>query len=109
MKISKLIKKLKKVKDQLGNVEVAATSYCGTNTAHVHFNLNEMESSVEDYVNGNGEFCLSMEVSKSSKDRIIEGISDMKKRGYTYYRSQFVENKNKPEKGLSTCDWHSLW
>lgn len=111
MKIDKLIAILQRVRDKKGNIEVMGNSYCGTNSAHVQFEIEKMKKSfkVENWINGHNEFCLTVKLAEDSRQRQIEGIKDMESKGYTYYRSQFVEKGKRPHTGLSPCDWHGIW
>ena len=110
MKIDKLIKLLERVRDEKGNINVVGSSFCGTNDAHIIFDIKDnSKCSVNDLITGYGDLSLSMNVSEHSKQRIKEGVKDMETHGYTYYRSQYVEINQLPEPGLSPCEWHGLW
>lgn len=111
MEIDNLIKILKKVRRKRGNIEVGCGSYCGTNNAHVFFNMKEPSKPfiVDDHITGKGKLSLFIEVSDDTKEQKKQGIKDMERLGYTYYRSQFVKDGILPQSGLSPCEWHNLW
>jgi len=113
MRVADLIDILLKVQEEKGDdVRVKFNSFCGTNNAHISFNLNKIpleDFDVDYFINGYNEFCLSGSITDDSRNRITEGIESMKKLGYTYYRSQFVDKGKTPESGISPCNWHIPW
>ena len=111
MKISKLIKRLKKIEKDLGDVEVSAGAWCGTNNGYIHFDIrpDTFKGKSSQHLNGRGEVVIDISVSETTKEDILKGIKDMEKLGYTYYRSQFVLFGKYPTSGISPCEWHNLW
>lgn len=112
MKIDDLIAVLERVRSAKGNIEVNASSFCGTDESHVIFDIkppDRKKFSVKNHLNGYGEFCLSVELSKRTREEIAKGVADMKKRGYRYFLSQFVAEGESPREGLSPCEWHMPW
>ena len=112
MKIDDLIANLQRVRAAQGNVDVAVTSYCGTNGGHALFDIeppSRKKFAVKNYINGHGQFCLHVDLSATSRKKIVDGIADMQAKGYRYFRSQYVSLGHSPEEGLSNCEWHTVW
>jgi hypothetical protein len=112
MKIDDLIETLQRVRAKAGNVEVSITASCGTNSAFVLFDLappKRRKFDVRNHINGYGQFCLHAEISKQTRLDIAEGIEKMKKLGYRFLRSQYLQVGESPREGLSPCEWHNPW
>lgn len=112
MKIDDLIAILQRARKQVGNVDVSASSFCGTNDGHVLFELlptNRKNFCVSRLMNGYGQLCLSIKLSDKSRECIKNGVGDMKAQGYQYFRSQYVRHGQAPQEGLSPCEWHGVW
>jgi len=112
MKIDDLIATLQRVREASGNVDVAVTSFCGTNQGHVLFDIKPPKRpnfAVKKHINGHGQFCLSVEISQSTKASIKKGVAEMKELGYRYFCSQYVSVGESPREGLSVCEWHNPW
>jgi hypothetical protein len=112
MKIDELIANLQRVRAASGNVDVAVTSFCGTNSGHVLFDFEppaRKKFSVKRHMNGLGQFCLHVKLSEQSRKEITEGVAEMQSRGYRYFRSQYLSLGESPRAGLSPCEWHTLW
>lgn len=110
MQIDDLITLLQRVKVEKGNIEVVGSSFCGTNNSHVTFNITDrVDVDVEDLINGLDQLCLTMTLTNHSRDKIKDGVESMKRLGYAFYCSQYVENGKQPESGLSPCEWHTPW
>lgn len=109
MLIDDLIADLQKVREKKGNIEVVASSFCGTNNSLVVFTIEPRKSPIKDNLSEGKTYHLSVVVSETSKAGIKAGVADMIARGYQFFLSQFVESGKQPKAGLSPCDWHGLW
>lgn len=112
MKIDDLIAILQRAREAAGNIDVNVTSFCGTNQAHVVFDIDppkRKDFSVKNHMNDLGQFCLHVNISQHTRTEIAEGVADMKSKGWRFFRSQFIESCQTPSEGLSPCEWHNPW
>ena len=102
-----LIASLIEIRNSVGNVPVAGSGFLGTNNGHSVMKLESLPT--EDSLTEDKVLHLHFSLAPDSRKRIVEGIEDMQRRGYTYYPSQFVGNGERPRTGVSSCEWHNPW
>ncbi len=112
MTVDEMIAMLQRVKDAKGgDTLVQATSFCGTNQAHVLFDIQppkRKKFNVSNHMNEYG-FCIHVNISPLTRQQVAKGIEDMFRNGYRFYRSQFCKVGESPSMGLSPCEWHNPW
>jgi hypothetical protein len=106
--IDDLIKALKKIRKEKGDIPVKVAGFLGTNSNHVVLQLDRLPN-YKDSINGYGSLHLSVSLDPESRKRIVEGIHKMESLGYTFYPSQFRMRSEVPQTGVSPCDWHNPW
>lgn len=92
MKIDDLIVALQRIREAKGNLDIQASSFCGTNNGFVVFDIQPFRKNfkVEDQLTGEGKLSLHVDINPTYRQQIIDGQQQMIRMGHDWIPSQYV-------------------